>query len=53
MNKEGSTIRGLMDAWAASISLNLQFGIPMEILFNKFRHQKFEPSGFVRNTSPG
>lgn len=53
MSKEGSTIRGLMDAWAASISLNLQYGIPVEILFNKFRHQKFEPSGFVRNTPPG
>lgn len=53
MHKQGSTIRGLMDAWATSISLNLQYGIPVDVLFNKFRHQKFEPSGFVRNTNGG
>ncbi|MEK6850103.1 MAG: vitamin B12-dependent ribonucleotide reductase, partial [Nanoarchaeota archaeon] len=53
MHKQGSTIRGLMDAWATSISLNLQYGVPEDILFNKFRHQKFEPSGFTKNTKPG
>jgi len=53
MSKEGSTIRGLMDAWATSVSLNLQYGIPVDALFNKFRHQKFEPSGIVRNTGGG
>jgi ribonucleoside-diphosphate reductase alpha chain len=53
MSKVGSTINGLVDAWATSVSLNLQYGIPSEVLFNKFRHQKFEPSGFVRNTRPG
>ena len=53
MHKQGSTIRGLLDAWATSVSVNLQYGIPVDILFNKFRHQKFEPSGFVRNENPG
>ena len=53
MSKVGSTINGLVDAWATSVSLNLQYGIPMELLFNEFRHQKFEPSGFVRNTPGG
>ncbi len=53
MSKEGSTIRGLMDTWATSVSLNLQYGIPVEVLFNKFRHQKFEPSGFVKNIQGG
>jgi ribonucleoside-diphosphate reductase alpha chain len=53
MHKVGSTINGLVDAWATSVSLNLQYGIPVDVLFNKFRHQKFEPSGFVRNTSGG
>ena len=53
MHKQGSTIRGLMDAWATSVSLNLQYGAPVETLFGKFRHQKFEPSGFVRNSRPG
>lgn len=51
MHKTGSTIRGLMDSWATSVSLNLQYGIPAEILFKKFRYQKFEPSGFVKNSA--
>jgi len=46
--KQGSTIRGLIDAWALSMSINLQYGVPVSELFGKFRHQKFEPSGFVR-----
>ena len=53
MHKEGSTIRGLMDAWATSVSLNLQYGVKLNALFGKFRHQKFEPSGFVKNDSGG
>lgn len=53
MHKQGSTIRGLMDAWATSVSLNLQYGANVNDLFEKFRHQKFEPSGFVRNMNGG
>lgn len=53
MHKTGSTIRGLMDAWATSVSLNLQYGIPSKDLFSKFRHQKFEPAGFVKNLGGG
>lgn len=53
MHKQGSTIRGLIDAWAMSMSLNLQYGIPAADLFSKFRYQKFEPSGFVRNVWGG
>lgn len=53
MHKEGSTIRGLMDAWATSVSLNLQYGASVNDLFDKFRYQKFEPSGFVRNPGGG
>ena len=53
MHKQGSTIRGLMDAWATSVSLNLQYGATVTDLFGKFRHQKFEPSGFVKNGRPG
>ena len=53
MHKTGSTIRGLMDSWATSVSLNLQYGIPVDILFRKFRHQKFEPAGFVKNENGG
>ena len=47
--KQGSTIRGLIDAWALSMSMNLQYGVPVSELFGMFRHQKFEPAGFVRN----
>ncbi len=47
--KQGSTIRGLIDAWALSMSMNLQYGVPVNELFGMFRHQKFEPAGFVRN----
>ena len=53
MHKTGSTIRGLMDAWATSMSLNLQYGTPVDVLFKKFRHQKFEPAGFVKNVDGG
>ncbi|MDP4039213.1 MAG: LAGLIDADG family homing endonuclease [Candidatus Pacearchaeota archaeon] len=53
MHKIGSTIRGLMDSWATSVSLNLQYGIPVDVLFSKFRHQKFEPAGFVKNQNGG
>lgn len=53
MSKVGSTINGLVDAWATSVSLNLQYGIPVEVLFKKFRHQKFEPAGFVKNEHAG
>ncbi|MBM3231856.1 vitamin B12-dependent ribonucleotide reductase [Candidatus Pacearchaeota archaeon] len=49
MAKQGSTVRGLIDAWALSSSMNLQYGVSVNELFGKFRHQKFEPSGFVRN----
>ncbi len=53
MHKQGSTIRGLMDAWATSVSLNLQYGASVNDLFSKFRHQKFEPAGFVKNLGGG
>src|SRR3989338_8369857 len=53
MHKQGSTIRGLIDAWATSVSLNLQYGATVKDLFDKFRHQKFEPAGFVRNFEGG
>lgn len=49
MSKEGSTISGLMDAFATSTSLNLQYGVPLKILINKFSHVRFEPSGFTNN----
>jgi len=49
MAKEGSTISGLMDAFATSLSFNLQYGVPLEKLVSKFKHMKFEPAGCTEN----
>ncbi|MBI5288272.1 MAG: vitamin B12-dependent ribonucleotide reductase, partial [Chloroflexi bacterium] len=49
MNKEGSTISGIMDAFATSVSLNLQYGVPLQVLVDKFTYMRFEPSGFTNN----
>jgi ribonucleoside-diphosphate reductase alpha chain len=49
MSKEGSTISGLMDSLATSISLALQYGVPLSVLVDKFTHMRFEPSGFTGN----
>ena len=49
MSKEGSTVSGLMDAFATAISLTLQYGVPLEALVNKFTHMRFEPAGFTKN----
>ncbi len=52
MSKEGSTIGGLMDAFATSISFNLQYGVPLKKLANKFKNQTFEPRGRVLEGDP-
>ncbi len=49
MAKEGSTISGLMDAFATSISIALQYGVPLEDLCSKFSFMRFEPSGSTNN----
>jgi len=49
MSKEGSTISGLMDAFATSVSMALQYGVPLRVLVEKFSHMRFEPSGFTNN----
>ena len=49
MAKEGSTISGLMDAFATSISMALQYGVPLQALCDKFQHSRFEPAGFTPN----
>jgi ribonucleoside-diphosphate reductase alpha chain len=49
MAKEGSTISGMMDAFATSISLTLQYGVPLKDLVNKFGHMRFEPAGMTQN----
>ncbi len=49
MAKEGSTIGGLMDCFGTAISINLQYGVPLEVLVNKFSHTRFEPMGHTTN----
>jgi len=49
MAKEGSTISGLMDTIATSVSIALQYGVPLQDLVNKFSHVRFEPAGFTGN----
>jgi ribonucleoside-diphosphate reductase alpha chain len=49
MAKEGSTLSGVMDAFATAISLTLQYGVPLKFLVNKFSHVRFEPAGWTNN----
>jgi len=47
--KEGSTVSGLMDTIGILTSMALQYGVPLEVLVDKFSHVRFEPSGFTKN----
>ena len=49
MAKEGSTISGLMDSFATSVSYGLQYGVPLKFFVDKFAHVRFEPSGWTGN----
>lgn len=49
MSKEGSVVSGLMDSFATSISLGLQYGVPLRVMVDKFSHTRFEPSGMTNN----
>ena len=47
--KEDSTLRGMMDAFATSVSLSLQYGVPLEDLVGKHTHRRFDPEGITSN----
>jgi ribonucleoside-diphosphate reductase alpha chain len=49
IGKEGSTLRGMMNAFATAISLSLQYGVPLEMLVRKFSYMRFEPEGMTSN----
>jgi len=49
MAKEGSTLSGFMDGLALSISIGLQYGVPLKALVDKLTNTRFEPSGFTEN----
>ncbi len=47
MYKEGAGFRSLLNLFAVSISLALQYGVPLEKLVNKFTFTRFEPAGMT------
>src|SRR5947207_2224981 len=49
IGKEGSTLRGMMNAFATAISISLQYGVPLETLVQKFSYMRFEPEGMTSN----
>lgn len=49
MSKQGSTLAGLLDAFAISISVALQYGVPLKDMARRFSYGRFEPSGYTEN----
>jgi ribonucleoside-diphosphate reductase alpha chain len=47
--KEGTTLAGLMNAFMISVSLGLQYGVPLDVYVSKFSHMRFEPSGLTND----
>ncbi|MEX2204210.1 MAG: vitamin B12-dependent ribonucleotide reductase [Actinomycetota bacterium] len=48
-SKQGSTLSGVMDAFAIAVSIGLQYGVPLESFVTKFINMKFEPSGMTND----
>jgi ribonucleoside-diphosphate reductase alpha chain len=49
VGKEGSTLRGMMNAFATAISIGLQYGVPLEVFVRKFSYMRFDPEGITGN----
>ncbi len=49
MSKQGSTLAGLLDAFAIAVSIALQYGVPLKDLVSKFIHMRFDPLGITTN----
>jgi ribonucleoside-diphosphate reductase alpha chain len=49
IGKDGSTLRGMMNAFATAISIGLQYGVPLETLVRKFSYMRFDPEGMTTN----
>jgi ribonucleoside-diphosphate reductase alpha chain len=49
IGKEGSTLRGMMNAFATAISIGLQYGVPLETFVQKFSYMRFDPEGITKN----
>jgi ribonucleoside-diphosphate reductase alpha chain len=51
MSKEGSTLSGVMDGLALTISIGLQYGVPLKVFVDKLLNTRFEPSGITANVN--
>ncbi len=49
IGKEGSTLRGMLNAYATAISIGLQYGVPLETFVRKFSYMRFDPEGITGN----
>jgi ribonucleoside-diphosphate reductase alpha chain len=49
MSKEGSTLSGIMDGLALTVSIGLQYGVPLKVYVDKLLNTRFEPSGITAN----
>ncbi|MEK7090568.1 MAG: vitamin B12-dependent ribonucleotide reductase, partial [Patescibacteria group bacterium] len=49
MSKQGSTLAGLLDAFAIAVSVALQYGVPLKSLVRRFAYGRFEPAGYTEN----
>jgi ribonucleoside-diphosphate reductase alpha chain len=47
VSKQGSTLSGIMDAFAISVSIGLQHGVPLATLVGKYTNMRFEPAGMT------
>jgi len=47
--KQGSTLSGVMDAFAIAVSIGLQYGVPLDVFVSKFVNMRFEPSGITND----
>jgi ribonucleoside-diphosphate reductase alpha chain len=47
VSKQGSTLSGVMDAFAIAVSMGLQYGVPLEVYVAKFSNMIFEPNGIT------
>jgi ribonucleoside-diphosphate reductase alpha chain len=51
MSKEGSTLSGVMDGLALTVSIGLQYGVPLKVFVDKLLNTRFEPSGITANAN--
>ena len=48
-SKEGTTVSGMLDAWAVAWSLGFQYGVPVDAFVRLYMGMRFEPAGMTQN----